>query len=191
MKVKIAWSSLGANKWIPCPPPLTRKPKPCSETVKDPNGEGPLEITIPLQTQSTIWQYMSRPLYSGCEQDTAACEHTWSELASWTLQSVVAKKQNRRSTTSSRVVPSSSNRDTSYGSRTDGPPHPPGWFHLAATETPVIAIGWVNHQQAVGNGRRPAQHHPIPGNMWTEGLAYNSKHGWLTAEAEELSLHMY
>ena len=29
----------------------------------------------------------------------------------------------------------------------------------------------VNHQQDVGNGRRPASHHPIPGNMWTEGLS--------------------
>ena len=26
----------------------------------------------------------SRPLYSGWEQDTVACEHTWSEPASWT-----------------------------------------------------------------------------------------------------------
>ena len=23
----------------------------------------------------------------------------------------------------------------------------------------------------MGNGRRPALHHPIPGNMWTEGLS--------------------
>ena len=28
-------------------------------------------------------------------------------------------------------------------------------------QTPVMAVGWVNHQQAVGNGRRPALHHPI------------------------------
>ena len=69
-------------------------------------------------------------------------------------------------------------------SGTDGPPHPPGLFHLAETETPVMAAGWVNHQQAVGNGGRPAPHHPIPGNMWTEGLTY-SKHGWSTAEEEE------
>ena len=52
----------------------------------------------------------SRPLYSGCQQDTVACEHTWSELASWTLHSAIAKKQNRRSTTSSRTVPSGGNR---------------------------------------------------------------------------------
>ena len=56
-------------------------------------------------------------------------------------------------------------------SRTDGPQHPPGLSHLAETETPVMATGWVNHQQAVGNGRRPAQLHPIPGNMWTDGLS--------------------
>ena len=30
---------------------------------------------------------------------------------------------------------------------------------------------WVNHQQAVGNGERPVPLHPIPGNMWTEGLS--------------------
>ena len=32
-----------------------------------------------------------------------------------------------------------------------------------------MAAGRVNHQQAVGNGGRPAPHHP--GNMWTEGLS--------------------
>ena len=56
-------------------------------------------------------------------------------------------------------------------SRTDSPPHPPGLSYLAETETPVTAAGWVNHQQAVGNGGRPASHHPIPSNMWTEGLS--------------------
>ena len=55
-------------------------------------------------------------------------------------------------------------------SGTDGPPHPPGLFHLAVTETTVMAAGWVNHQQAVGNSGRPLPHHPNPGNMWTEGL---------------------
>ena len=34
----------------------------------------PLETTTPQLTQSTVWQDMSRPLYSGCEQDTVACE---------------------------------------------------------------------------------------------------------------------
>ena len=62
-------------------------------------------------------------------------------------------QQNRRSTTSSRTVSSGGNRDTSYGSRTDGPPHPPGLSHLAETETPVMAAGLANRQQAVGNGK--------------------------------------
>ena len=86
-------------------------------------------------------------LYSGCEQDTVACKRTWSELAPWTLHFAIAQKRNRRSITSSRTVPSGGNRDISY-----------------------MAAGWVNHQQPVGNGGRPAPHHPIPGNMWTEGL---------------------
>ena len=43
-----------------------------------------------------------------------------------------------------RTVPSGGNRDTSYGR---------------------------NHQQAVGNGGGIAPHHPVPGNMWTEGLS--------------------
>ena len=51
------------------------------------------------------------------------------------------------------------------------PSHPPGLSRLAETETPVMAAGRVNHQQAVGNGGRPAPNHPIPGNMWTEGLS--------------------
>ena len=56
-------------------------------------------------------------------------------------------------------------------SGTDDPPYPPGLSHLAETETPVMAAGWVNHQQAVGNGGRPVPDRPIPGNMWTEGLS--------------------
>ena len=147
MKQQIAWLSLGANNCNPRPPPRTRKPKPCSETDKNVNGKKPLETTTPQLTQSTVWQDMSRPLYSGCEQDTVACERTWSKLASWTLHSAIAKKRNRRST------------------------HPPGLSHLVTTETAAMATGWVNHQQAVGNGGRPAPHHPIPGSMWTEGLS--------------------
>ena len=50
-------------------------------------------------------------------------------------------------------------------SRTDGPPHSKGLSHPAETETPVMAAGWVTHQQAVGNN-------------------CGSKHGWLTAEEE-------
>ena len=30
----------------------------------------------PQLTQSTVWQDMSKPLYSGCKQDTVACEIT-------------------------------------------------------------------------------------------------------------------
>ena len=48
-------------------------------------------------------------------------ENLWLR-ASWTLHSVVAKKQNRRSTTSFRTVPSGSNRDTSYDRRVSQPP---------------------------------------------------------------------
>ena len=76
MKEQIAWPSLGANNCNSCPPPLTRKPQPCSETFKNVNGEEPLETTTPLQIQSTVRQDMSRPLYSGCEQDIVACERT-------------------------------------------------------------------------------------------------------------------
>ena len=31
-----------------------------------------------------------------------------------------------------------------------------------------MVTGQVNHQQAVGKGERPALHHPVSGNMWTE-----------------------
>ena len=34
MKEQIAWLSLGASNCNPCVPPLTRKPKPCSEIAK-------------------------------------------------------------------------------------------------------------------------------------------------------------
>ena len=145
MKDQIALLSLGVNSCNPCPPQLTRKPKPCSKKAKNVNGKEPLETTTPTLTQSTVWQGMSRPLSSGCKQDTLACERTWSELASWTLHSAIAKKGNRRSTTSSRTVSSVGNRDTSYGRRMS--------------------------QQAVGNRRIPVLHHPIHGSMWIEGLS--------------------
>ena len=122
MKEQIAWLSLGANNCNPCPPPRTRKPKPCSETDKNVHGKKPLETTTPLLTQSTVWQDLSKPLYSGCKQDTVACKCTWSEFASWTLLSVIAKKQNRRSTTTSKTAPSGGNRDSSYGHRMSQPP---------------------------------------------------------------------
>ena len=144
MKEQIAWLRLGANNCNPCPPPRTRKPKPCSETDKNVNGKEPLEITTPQLTQSTVWQDMSKPLYSGCEQDTVACERTWSELASWTLHSVIAKKQNRRSTTSSKTVPSGGNRDTSYGCRMSQSPTSCGERRktCAAPPSPWQHVDW-------------------------------------------------
>ena len=159
MKEQIAWLSLGANNCNPCPPPLTRKPKPCSEIAKNVNGKEPLETTNPLQTQSTVWQDMSRPLYSGCEQDTVACQRTWSELASWTLHSAIAKKQNRRSNTSSRAVPSDGNRDTSYGRGMSQPPTSCGERRKACTAPP---------------------------NSW-QHVDWESKHGWSTEEELVLS----
>ena len=96
--------------------------KPCSKIARNVNGKEPLETTTPLLTQSITWQDMNRPLYLGCEQDTVACEHNWGELASWTLHSAITKKRNRRSTSSSRTVPSGGNRDTSYGRRMSQPP---------------------------------------------------------------------
>ena len=138
MKEQITWLSLETNTRNPCLPPLSRKPKPCSEIARNFNRKEPLETTTPLLTQPTVWQDMNRPLYSGCEQD---------ELASWTLHSATANKRNRRSTTSSGTVPSGENRDTSYGRRMSQPP------------------------TSCGEGGRPALHHPIPGNMWTEGLS--------------------
>ena len=121
MKEQIAWLTLGANKRNPRPPPFISKPKPCSEIAENVNGKEPLETTTPLLTQSTVWQDMNRLLYSDCEQDTVICEHTWGELASWTLHSAIAKKRSRWSTTSSRTVPPGGSRDTSYGRRMSQP----------------------------------------------------------------------
>ena len=99
----------------------------------------------------------------------------------WWQQRHQLWQQNRQSTTSSTAVLSGGNRDTSYGSRTDSPPHPQRLFSLVATETPVMAAECINHHQAVGNGGRPAPHHPIPGKH----VDWGSKHGWSTAEEEE------
>ena len=83
MKEQITWPSLGANNCDPCPPPLTRKPEPCSETVKDEKGEWPLETKTPLQNQST-------------GQDTVACKHTCSEqTVHHTLQDCSIWRQQR------------------------------------------------------------------------------------------------
>ena len=100
---------------------------------------------------------MSKPLYSGCEQDTVVCERTWSEFASWTLHSAIAKKQNRLSTTSSRTVPSGGNRDTSYGRRMSQPP------------------------TSCGERRKTCA---APPSSW-QHVDWGSKHGWSTAEEEE------
>ena len=70
----------------------------------------------------------------------------------------------------------------------------PGLFHLAATETPVMAAGWVNHQQAVGNDGRPARHHPILGNMRTEDLSTADrpqKKKKLSIAAKEVGFNAY
>ena len=126
---------------------------------KDVNGEEPLETTTPLQTQSTVWQDMSRPLCSGCKQDIVACEHTWSELSSWTLHSAVAKKRNRQSTTFSRTASSGGNRDTSYDCRMSQPP------------------------TSCGERQKTCA---APPNFW-QHVGLGSKHSWSTAEEEEPS----
>ena len=85
-------------------------------------------------TQSTVWQDMSKPLYSGCQQDAVAYECTCSKFESWTLHSAIAKKWNRWSTASSRTVPSGGNRDTSYVHRRNQPPTSRGeWQTTCAT----------------------------------------------------------
>ena len=147
----------GSKQLQPYLPPLTRKPKPCSDIAKNVNGKEPLETTTPFLTLSIVWQDMNRPQYSGCEQDTVACERTWGELASWTLHSAIAKKRNRRSTTSSRTVPSGGNRDTSYGCRMSQPPTSCGEWWTTCTAPP---------------------------NSW-QHVDWGSKHGWSTAEEEE------
>ena len=126
-------------------------------TVKDVNGEGPLETTNPLHTQPTVWKDMSRPIYSSCEQDTVAWEHTWSELASWTLHCGIAKKRNWRSATSSRTVPPVGNSDHIYGHRMSQPP------------------------TSYGERRKTCA---APPNSW-QHVDWGSKHGWSTAEEEE------
>ena len=103
-----------------------------------------------------VWQDMSKPCYSGCEQDTVACKRIRSELVSWTLHSAVAKKRNRRSTTSSRTVPSGGNRDTSYDCRMSQPPT---------------------------SCRERRKTCAAPHNSW-QHVDWGSKLGWSTAEEE-------
>ena len=103
---------------LPCLSPLARKPKPCAATAKNPSEEDPLETTGPSQTQLTVWRDRSRPLYSGCELVTVACQHTWSER----YHGLCSLRFQRRSTTSSRNVSSGSNRDTNHVGRSRQPP---------------------------------------------------------------------
>ena len=123
-------------------------------------------VTYPSYFQH--WILWNLP-YSGCEQDTVACECTWSELASRTLHSVIAKNQNKRTTTSSWTVQSGSNRDTSYCRRMRQPPTSCGERRklVISVYRPANRYGYL---KAMGSRGRPGPHHPIPGNMWTEGL---------------------
>ena len=123
----------------------------------------PMETTTPLLTQSTVWQDMSRPLYSGCKQDATAYERTWSELVSRTLYSAIAKTQNRRSTTSSRTVPSGGNKDTSDGRRMSQPP------------------------TSCGERRKTCA---APPSSW-QHVDWGSKHSLSIAEGEECALTLW
>ena len=77
----------------------------------------PLRTTTHLQTQSTVWQDMSRPLNSD------------SNRTLWPASAPEANWHHRLSTLRLQR------------SGTDGPLHPPGVFKLAETETPVMAVG--------------------------------------------------
>ena len=98
-----------------------------------------------------------RPLYSGCELAAVASE---APEANWHhgLRTLWLK-----------------------GSRTDSPPHSPGLFLLATTETPVMAAGWSNHQQAVGPEWRKTC--AVPSSSWQQ-VVWWPKHGRPTAEED-------
>ena len=147
MKEQIPWPSLGANNCNPCPPPLTREPKPCSITVKMSMEKGHWRLQPFYRPNQPSGRHEQTTIF---RLRTGHCKPVSTPEANWHHELCTLQLQR---------------------SRTDGPPHPPGLFHLAATETPFMATGWVNHQQVVGNGWRPALHHPTPGNMWTEGLS--------------------
>ena len=145
-KEQIAWPSPGANNCNPCPSLLTRKPKPKQSKMPMEKGQWRL-----YNASTDPINHLARP-----EQTTifrlltghwpvSAPEVNWHHG--------LCTMQLQRSTT-------------------DGPLHPPGLSHLT---TPAMAAGWVNHQQAVANGGRPAPHHPISGNMWTEGLSMTDR----------------
>ena len=134
MKEQVAWPSLGANN---CNPLSTSTYQEAKTLLRNSQRCQWRRATGDYTHWSTFWQNMSRPLlYSGCEQDAAACEHIWSELASWTLHSVVANKQNRRSSTSSRTVPSGGNihqiwpQDLSTTNKLWGTATPNSWKYV-------------------------------------------------------------
>ena len=148
MKEQITGPSLGANNCNPCPPPLTRKQNPAPKQSKMPIEKGHRRL---------------QPLYRPKQPSGKTWADHYIQLANMTLWPARAPEVKWHHGLSTLQL---------QRSRTDDPP---GLFHLAETETPVMAAGWVNHQQAEGNGRRPVLHHPIPGNMWTEGLSMSDQ----------------
>ena len=136
----------GTNNCNPCPPPHTRKPKPCSETVQkksqwrrvtgDYKPSADLNNCLARHKQTTIfwlrtghcsllvhlkWMDIT---FLDCKEAEQTVHHILQDCSVWWQQ-----------------------------------------------RHQLWAAGWVNHQQAVGNGGRPVPHHPVPGNMWTEVLA--------------------
>ena len=95
--------------------------------------------------------------YTQVANRTTACERTWSKPASWNLHSVIVKKRNRWSSTSSRTVQSGRNRDTRYGCR---------------------------RSQPLTSCRDAQKTSAAPPNSW-QHVDWGSKHGWSTAEEEE------
>ena len=157
---KEQWSSLGANNWDPCQPPLTRSQNPALKQSKMSMEKSHWRLQLlywPNQPSGKTWADHCNQVANRTLWPASTPQVNWHHgLCTLRLQR----------------------------SGTDGPSHLPGLFYLVATETPIMAAGWVNHQQAVGNGGRPAPHHPISGNMWTEGLSRadslqkKTTHGW-------------
>ena len=123
-------------------------------------GIGCQEVNLPSLTEKSHWRL--QPLYWPNQPSGKTWANHYIQVANRTLWPASAPEANWHHGLCILRL---------QRSGTDDPPHPPGLSHLVETETPVMAAGWVNHQQAVGNGGRPALHHPVPGNMWTEGLS--------------------
>ena len=118
---QIAWLSLRANNRNLCPPPLTRKPKPCSEIAKNANGKEPLETTtstdpinrLAKHEQTTIFRL--RTGHCGLRahlkrtgiMDSALCD---CKEAEQTIHHIL------------QDFPSGGNRDTSNDRRMSQPP---------------------------------------------------------------------